>query len=91
MQKSTGKKYEQSVTALPLVAAMVLMSSIEIADVTRIVTMMVKQCTWSHCHFVYYTSHNLFAVISDGKSALHLAEDREHSAIINALWAAGAH
>jgi hypothetical protein len=34
-----------SATTLPLVAAMLLMAAIEIADVTRIVTMMVKQCT----------------------------------------------
>ena len=33
----------------------------------------------------------MFFVISDGTSALQLAEDKGHSAFVNALRAAGAH
>jgi hypothetical protein len=33
----------------------------------------------------------IFFVISDGRSALQLAEGNRHSAIVNALRAAGAH
>jgi hypothetical protein len=76
-----------SATALPPVAVMLLMAAIEIlvvADDCQTITLITIL-------FDCFASHNLLNHISVGKSALRLAEDNGHSAIVNALRAAGAH
>ena len=53
---------------------------------------MVKEFILLYCHFVLVVLLlTTFFDISDGKSALQLAEDNGHSAFVNALLAAGAH
>ncbi len=70
-----------SATTLPLVAAMLLVAAIEIVD---------DDYRYPHFDLVILLLTIIFD-ISYRKSALKLAEDRGHSAIVNALLAAGAH
>ena len=72
-----------SATTLSLVAAMLLTAAIEIAVVDD---------DYRYPRFVLFILLlTLCFVISDGKSALQVAERYGHSAIVNALRAAGAH
>jgi hypothetical protein len=74
-----------SATTLPLVAVMLLMAAIEIAIV---------DVDYRYPHFVFFILFlTICFVISDGRSALQSAErwNDGHSALVNALRAAGAH
>jgi hypothetical protein len=78
-----------SATTLPLVAAMLLMATIEIdaEDCNGQGIYPIKLPFCAGC----VASHKFCFDISNGKSALYVAEDMGHSAIVNALRAAGAH
>jgi hypothetical protein len=72
-----------SATTLPLVAAMLLTAAIEMA---------IGDNDYRYPHFVLFILLlTIFFVISAGYSALQLALMKRHSAIVNALRAAGAH